>query len=94
MIGYCPCDNCHGVGEYEVLLVGFDGQGRRYRQIRTRLCPLCQGLGTLTEAQRERRAEGQRRRAARLARNVSLAEEAKASGTTAAALSRQEFGRD
>ena len=94
MIGYCPCDNCHGVGEYEVLLCGFDGQGRRYRQIRTRLCPLCQGLGTLTEAQRERRDAGQRRRAERLSRNVSLEAEAKAKHMTAAELSRQEFGRD
>lgn len=92
--GFSPCDHCKGLGEYDILVCGIDAEGRRTRRVRTQLCPLCRGLGSLTEEQRARRAAGQRQRAERLSRNVSLAAEAKAKQMTAAELSRLEFGRE
>lgn len=79
------CPRCQGEGEYVLLIHGTER--------RAQVCGHCNGVGVVTAEQWERWEQGRALRRARVARKVSLAEEAKALGISAVELSNSEWGK-
>lgn len=84
------CPRCHGSPE-SVAFVKFASGGCRLVKVG---CELCGSTGTVAPEVEARYREGRRRRDERMVRGVSLREEAKRLGITAAELSRLERGTE
>jgi hypothetical protein len=86
------CPRCQGEGEVKARVYGMR-HGYACCQWRMLLCQDCGGMGLISAAQWEARERGRRLREDRIARCVSLREEARRLGITARELSHQEWGK-
>lgn len=82
------CLFCEGLGWNNVHLYGWGMSG--WRQV---TCPACDGKGEVDEPTRARMERGKLLREDRKARGLTLGQEAERLGTTAAALSKLEWGK-
>lgn len=82
------CPSCDGSGTIFALV-----DGPNYRGPKTINCYRCAGVGRITRAQMDAIESGKRIRENRLARNVSMAEEARRLGISASEYSAIEHGR-
>jgi DnaJ-class molecular chaperone len=80
------CPRCAGEGEYTLLIHGAERQAQ--------VCSNCHGIGVVTAEQWERCEQGRALRRDRVARKMSLAEEARRLGISAVELSDREWGRE
>lgn len=83
------CKNCKGKGTYRAFVRSEYG-GCAWRDVG---CYVCGGSGEITEEQVVVIAEGERRRLDRIARGVSMRDEARSLGMDVVALSDLEHGR-
>jgi hypothetical protein len=92
-----PCPDCGGLGYTTTHVYGEHPAGGRFGEWRREDCPICAGHGTVARSLADLRlaiiAEGERRRADRKARGLSLREEAARLKMTPQALSDIENGR-
>lgn len=92
-----PCPDCGGIGRIAEHVSGERPDGSRFGEWRRVECILCAGFGTVAPSLAALRlriiAEGERRRAGREARGLSLREEARRPGIPPRDLSDIEDGR-
>lgn len=86
------CPRCQGVGANEALVCGRRAAGGFCDQRRLK-CSTCGGRGRVTRELLLRIQEGERLRRDRVARSISLREEAKRLGISPVELSHREQGR-
>lgn len=82
------CPSCDGTGTIFALV-----DGPIYRGSKTINCHRCAGVGRITRAQMDAIESGKRIRENRLARNVSMGEEARRLGVSVSEYSAIEHGR-
>lgn len=88
------CPTCNGKGDSWALVSGIREDGRRFCEQRTLPCYTCNGTGAITPEHAARIAEGERMRKDRIARCMSLREEAARLGISPVTLSHREQGRE
>src|SRR5437016_3940522 len=87
------CPACRGAGRTVVHVDGVR-DGKRFGEWRQAPCSTCDGSGHVTEARATQIAEGDRLRADRLARGMTLRQEAERLGCAPVELSRREQGQE
>lgn len=81
------CPQCEGRGWFDAFVMRAGGCG-----LESLDCPACRGKGEVSQAVADRLEEGRRRREDRIARGLSVREEAKRLGITAVRLGEIERG--
>lgn len=86
------CPSCSGRRTVTAMVDGYR-DGKRFGEMRELACLTCGGKGSITTFHAEQIAEGKRRRDDRVARGMSLREEAKRLGIDPSELNDIEHGR-
>jgi hypothetical protein len=86
------CPHCNGKGEQPAFVTG-ERNGERFCEHRLMPCRTCSASGEITEEHAQRIEAGQRMREDRVARGVSMCEEAKRLGVSDRELGDLEWGR-
>lgn len=91
-MGKIGCPHCGGKGEIRALVDGFRGH-ERFADWRTLKCGTCHGRGALTPEEHQRVEAGVALREERVARGLTLRQEARRLGIDPIELSMREWGR-